>query len=158
MVTIDTLKPGDTWACPKCHRPITMYTGGAVRGSLRAHKAGGGTCDGTGYGPFRRAFPQEMRVFGRDEAIARVRDVHGMPDWEPPVYAPGDLQEFVAAVWPQAKSFTIVGSGDRRGLVFTVGSRRWHYATHDCRLSGRCDFQADALDAFDEHEKRNSSV
>lgn len=153
MVTADNLKPSDKAPCPLCHRPITMYTEGNSKGNLRPHKVDGSYCDGAGFSPYRPAFPQYVRLYGLADAIADVRRVHGKPDWEPGTYAPGDLQKFVLHVWPQADSFTIVGSGDRRGLVFTVGSRRWHFATHDGDLSQRYDFQADALDAFDEREK-----
>lgn len=129
-----------------------------MKGSLRPHKAGhagrenvGGACPGAWYSPFRTDFPQMVRMLGREEAIARLRREHSDPDWTPKLLRPGGIQEFVFAVWPQAGSFAIVGRGDRRGVVFTVGARRWHFATHDSDLSKRYDFQADAMDALYEY-------
>lgn len=162
---IDNLKPGDTFGCPMCKRQgLAVYTEGAMKGSLRPHKAGaagrenvGGYCPGAGYSPFRPDFPQKVRLFGLADAIAEVRHVYSEPDWSPGTMQPGDIQKFVAAAWPQADRFEMAPpTGELRGVTFTIGSKRWHFAAHDSFLSTEFTSRADASDALYEYLKEQS--
>ncbi|PPS89575.1 hypothetical protein [Streptomyces sp. MH60] len=155
MPTLDTLKPGDRFSCPMCHRHVTVYTEGTHRGGLRPHKAGhagrenvGGACPGAGFSPFRPAFPQYVRLYGLAEAIEDVRRVHGKPDWTPEPREPGELQDFVWAVWPQADRFEMAPPTGVRGVTFTIGPRRWYFAAPDSYLSKQFASRADAGDAL----------
>ncbi|MFD8648674.1 hypothetical protein [Streptomyces mirabilis] len=156
MVTLDTLKPDETWSCPMCKRHMTMYTEGIMKGSLRPHKAGDAgvatpkqSCPGAGFSPFRPAFPQYVRLYGLADAIAAVRHDHGKPDWTPEPMQPGEIQKFALDVWPQADRFEMAPlTGTRRGVTFTLGARRWYFAAHDSFISQEYISRADASDAL----------
>lgn len=159
---LDDLKPTDKFSCPMCKRQgLSVYTEGVMKGSLRPHKAGhagresvGGACPGAGFSPFRPAFAQYVRLYGLADAIADVRHVHGKPDWTPEPRQPGDLQKFALDVWPQADRFEMAPlTGDRRGVTFTIGSKRWYFAAHDSFLSPEFTSRADASDALFEYLK-----
>lgn len=159
---IENLKPTDTFGCPMCHRQkLSVYTEGTMKGSLRPHKASaaaranvGGVCRGAGFSPFRAAFPQYVRMFGLDEALADMRLVHGEPDWTPKPMPPGKIQQFVWAAWPQADRFDMAPlTGELRGLSFTISSKRWYFAAHDSFISQEFTSRADASDALYEYLK-----
>ncbi|MEU6362163.1 hypothetical protein [Streptomyces albidoflavus] len=166
MSSLDTLSPADRWPCPMCKKHVTMRTTGVTRGGLRPHKAGdagtatpGQPCPGAAFSPFRPAFPQEVRLFGLAAAIERVRAEHGKPEWLPEPKKPGDLQTFVLAVWPQADLFTVAPlTGERRGVTFTVGAKRWAFAAYDSYLSGWFTSRADATDALLQYLKESAPV
>lgn len=163
MAMPETIKSTETWGCPLCKRGMTMRTEGTLKGSLRPHNAGGAgiapqglPCPGAGFSPYRPAFPQEVRLYGLAEAIGRVRHGHGKPDWVPEPMHPGDLQEFVWAAWPQADRFEMAPlTGERRGVTFTIGSKRWYFVAHDSFISQEYTSRADASDALFEYLKGN---
>ncbi|MFE4863256.1 hypothetical protein [Streptomyces sp. NPDC056670] len=166
MSSIDRLKPTDTWKCPLCKREMTMFTEGARAGGLRDHKAGdagtaapGSWCDGKDFSPFRPAFPQYVRLFGLEAAIADVRHTSSKPDWTPEPLHPGELQEFVWAAWPQADRFDIAPLTGVRGVTFTLGTKHWRFAAPDGYLSKKFTSRGDATDALYGylHEQREAA-
>ncbi|MGW7100448.1 hypothetical protein [Streptomyces sp. NPDC054838] len=84
--TLDTLKPGDMWPCPLCHRAISLrYQDGPAKGRILPHHehGTGRACEGAGFSPFEKSFPQFVRLVGRERAITLMRNSLGDPNWTP---------------------------------------------------------------------------